>query len=50
MHPHRRGADGEVLRRIILPSTPPELLPAAISTGDYPALAAAVTCSAPNKS
>src|ERR1700736_6212863 len=34
---------------IILPSTPPELLLAAISTGDSPALAAAVTCSAPNR-
>src|SRR3984957_9552451 len=34
---------------IILPSTPPELLPAAISTGDRPALAAAGTCRAPNR-
>src|ERR1700753_2573407 len=34
---------------ILLPSTPPELLLAAISTGDSPALAAAVTCKAPNK-
>src|ERR1700730_2212472 len=32
---------------IILPSTPPELLPAAISAGASPALVAAVTCRAP---
>ncbi len=32
----------------IFPSTPPELLPAAISTGESPAFDAAVTCRAPN--
>src|SRR3954453_16918615 len=33
---------------IILPSTPPELLAAAISVGERSACLAAVTCSAPN--
>src|SRR3954463_4683420 len=33
---------------IILPSTPPELLPAASSVGDRCAFCAAVTCRAPN--
>src|SRR3954463_11855118 len=33
---------------IILPSTPPELLAAAISTGSRPASLAAATCSCPN--
>jgi hypothetical protein len=33
---------------IILPSTPPELFEAAMSTGSSPALPAAVTCRAPN--
>ena len=32
-----------------MPSTPPELFAAAISTGSRPACFAAVTCSAPNK-
>src|SRR5476651_2852432 len=34
---------------IILPSTPPEELAAAITAGLSPALAAALTCNAPNR-